>query len=55
MWYLFMNEMINNVKSYQPVSLHAIFGEILERLIYSEMYSFFIENGLISPNQLGFK
>ena len=55
MWYLFINEMINNVKNYRPVSLLAIFGKIFERLIYSEMYSFFIENGVISPNQSGFK
>ena len=47
--------MINNVKNYRPVSLLAIFGKIFERLIYSEMYSFFIENGVISPNQSGFK
>ena len=55
MWYLFINEMINNVKNYRPVSLLAIFGKIFERLIYSEMYSFFIENGVISPSQSGFK
>ena len=55
MWYLFINKMINNVKNYRPVSLLAIFGKIFERLIYSEMYSFFIENGVISPNQSGFK
>ena len=32
-----------------------IFGKIFERLIYNEMYSFFIENDLISSNQSGFK
>ena len=44
-----------NVKNYQPVSLLPIFGKIFERLIYNEMYSFFIENDLISSNQSGFK
>ena len=44
-----------NVKNYRPVSLFPIFGKIFERLIYNEMYSFFIENDLISSNQLGFK
>ena len=44
-----------NVKSYRPVSLLPIFGKIFERLIYNEMYSFFIENDLISSNQSGFK
>jgi len=44
-----------NVKNYRPVSLLPIFGKIFERLIYKEMYSFFIENNLISQNQSGFK
>ena len=39
-----------NVKNYRPVSLLPIFGKIFERLIYNEMYSFFMKNGLISPN-----
>ena len=42
-----------NVKNHQPV--FPISGKIFERLIYSEMYSFFIENDLISSNQSGFK
>ena len=44
-----------NVKNYRPVSLLPIFGKIFERLIYNEMYSFFIENELIPSNQSGFK
>ena len=44
-----------NVKNYRPVSLLSIFGKIFERLIYNEMYPFFIENDLISSNELGFK
>ena len=40
---------------YRPVSLLPIFGKIFERLIYNEMYSFFIENDLIFSNQSGFK
>ena len=45
----------HNVKNYRPVSLLPSFGKIFERLIYNEIYSFFIENGLVSPNQSGFK
>ena len=37
-----------NVKNYRPVSLLPIFGKIFERLIYNEMYSFFVENDLMS-------
>ena len=44
-----------NVKNYRPVSLLPVFRKIFEHLIYNEMYSFFIENDLISSNQSGFK
>ena len=41
--------------NYRPVSLLPIRGKVFERLIFSEMFKFLIENELISPNQLGFK
>ena len=44
-----------DVKNYRPVSLLPIFEKIFKRLIHNEMYSFFIENDLISSNQSGFK
>ena len=44
-----------NVKNYPSVSLLPIFGKTFERLTYNEMYSFFIENSLISSKQSGFK
>ena len=43
------------VKNYRPASVLPIFVKIFERLKNNEVYSFFIENGLISPDQLGFK
>ena len=43
------------LKSYRPVSLLPICGKILEKLIFKEMFSFLIENNLISSNQSGFK
>ena len=43
------------LKKYRPVSLLPICGKILERLIFNEMFRFFIENNLISSNQSGFK
>ena len=43
------------LKNYHPVSLLLICGKIFEKLIFNEMFKFFIENELISPNQLGFK
>ena len=44
-----------NVKNCRPDLLLPVFRKIFERLIYNEMYSFFIENDLISPDQLDFK
>ena len=44
-----------SIKNYRPVSLLPICGKIFERLLYNKMFSFFIENGLISQNQSGFK
>ena len=41
--------------NYRPVSLLPICGKIFERLIYNEMFGFFVDKGLISPNQSGFK
>ena len=43
-----------SIKNYRPVSLLPIFGKVFERLLYNQMYSFFIENNLISLNQSGF-
>ena len=38
-----------------PVLLLPICGKILERLIFSKMFNFSIENKLVSSNQSGFK
>ena len=43
------------LKNYRPISLLPICRKILERLIFNEMFRFFIENNLISSNQSGFK
>ena len=43
------------MKNYRSVSLLPICGKILERLMFNEMFKFFIENELISSNQSGFK
>ena len=43
------------LKNYRPISLLPICRKIFEKLIFNEMFRFFVENELISPNQLGFK
>ena len=39
------------LKNYRPVSLLPIYGKFFERLIYNEMFGFFLDKGLISANQ----
>ena len=39
------------LRNYLPVSLLPICGKIFERLIYNNLFEFFIENDLISSNQ----
>ena len=43
------------LENYRPVSLLSICGKFLKKLMYNEMFNFFIENKLISSNQSGFK
>ena len=43
------------MKTYRPISLLPICGKIIERLMFNEMFQFFIENKLISTSQSGFK
>ena len=43
-----------NVKgNYRPISLLPIFGKILEKLMYNSLYSHFVTNELLNPNQSG--
>ena len=44
-----------NVKNYRPVSLLPICRKLFERLIFNEMFSFFLANNLLAPNQSGIK
>ena len=38
------------VKNYGPISLLAICGKVLERLLYNSIFEFFTQNDLITPN-----
>ena len=44
-----------SLKNYRPISLLPICSKIFERIIYNEVFTFFTENTLISPNQSGFR
>ena len=43
------------LKNNRPVYLPPICGKFFEKFFFNEMFKFFIENELISPNQSGFK
>ena len=45
-------QILNN---YRPVSLLPICGKFFERLIYNNLFKYFIQNDLLSQNQSGFK
>ena len=44
-----------SLENYRPISLLPSCSKIFERLIYNEMFTFFTETNLISPNQSGFR
>lgn len=41
--------------NYRPISLLCICGKIFEKILFDQMYSFFISNNLITENQSGFR
>ena len=43
------------LNNYRPISVLPICSKIFKRLIFHEMFGFFIENNLISQHQSGFK
>jgi hypothetical protein len=45
----------NHAKNYRPISLLPIFGKILEKLIFDDLYIHFFNNNLISDKQSGFR
>ena len=43
------------LKNYWPVSLLSIYEKFFERVIYNNLFEYFIGNDLTSQNQSGFK
>ena len=43
------------LENYRPVSTLPVFGKILEKIIYSRLYNFFLSRGIIFENQFGFR
>ena len=53
--YQFIKNEKQCVTNYRPVSLLPICSKVLERIIYTTVFTYFIENNLISKSQSGFK
>ena len=43
------------VENYRPISLLTTFSKVFEKVMYSRLYSFFSENGILNDNQFGFR
>ena len=41
--------------NYRPISLFPVCGKILERVVYDELYTFLVNNNLITKHQSGFR
>ena len=41
--------------NYRPISLLTICSKIYEKIVFDSLYSFLLENKLLSPNQSGFR
>ena len=52
---VFENDDKQILKNYRPISLLPMCGKIFQKLIFKEIFKYFIENDSISPNQSGFK
>ena len=42
-------------KNYRPISLLPIFGKLFEKIIFDAIYRHLCENGLLTPDQSGFR
>jgi hypothetical protein len=52
---IFKKEDPELIKNYRPVSTLPIFGKIFEKVIYERLYSFLVSQGIMNPNQFGFR
>ena len=44
-----------NVTNYRPISLLPICGKMFEKIVFNQLYSYFVSNDLITKNQSGFR
>ena len=44
--------MLNN---YRPISILPIVSKVFEKVLYGQLYDYFVVNNLLSQNQFGFR
>ena len=45
----------NQLENYRPISLLTVFSKIYERVVYNQIYQFFVSNNLFYKSQYGFR
>ena len=43
------------IQNYRPISLLPIFGKIFEKVVFSRIYNFLLNERLLNPNQSEFR
>ena len=52
---LFKRGDVCQLNNYRPISLLPTISKVFERVIYSQLYTYFSENNLLSEQQYGFR
>ena len=52
---IYKKEDEEQLENYRPISTLPIFGKILEKLIYTRLYNFFVAQNVLHDKQFGFR
>ena len=51
---IFKKNNIQHIENYCPISVLSVFSKFIEKVVCSQLHSYFIENNLFPPHQYGF-
>ena len=51
----FLNQEKEDPGNYRPISILSAFARIFERLLYKQLYKYFMDNNLLGDKQKGFQ
>ena len=52
---IYKKEDKHKISNYRPIALLPVFSKILEKVVYNQLYSYFIKNMILCENQYGFR